>query len=178
MSYPDARRNYALRLGKTIVANLQRRGWVGHVEPVVEWSRQSQCEAKPARARGDQARGGVPVQSPVLCHLGYSHDRFQRPEQKAPGQAFAFAADVHAEVHSVDGVDIGVPCGAEKHEVAGRGSAMGVRRRVGRIVVGAKIGLDFDNSPRKRLALRASRDQELAKKPGRYVFWRIFKEIA
>jgi hypothetical protein len=41
--------------------------------------------------------------------------------------------------------------GAEEYTVAGSGPAMGVRRGVGRIVVRAEIGFDFDDAAGKVL---------------------------
>ena len=83
----------------------------------------------------------------IRGHQVHAGDRLQRAQQHAACVALGFAADVHAEVSAVDGVDIGVPGRAEENLVARSGSAMRVGGRVGRVVVRAQVGLDFDDAP-------------------------------
>ena len=157
MSYADPRRNHALRLRKPIVADLQRGRCARHVQPIVQRPRQPECQAKPARPRSDHPQPGRPHPARDCAPSARFPSPAPGPAAKCLPQSLALAADVHAEILSVDEVQIRVPRRPKQHQVSGRRSAMRVRCWIGRIVVRPQIGLDLDDPPGQRLALFGSR---------------------
>jgi hypothetical protein len=92
---------------------------------------------------------------------------FESADEDAAGEVVGFAGDVHAEVAAVDGVDVGVPGGAEEDLIAGSGAAMGVGGRVGRGAVGAEVGFGLDDA-----ACHFAVDEKLAEEAWSDLIWR------
>lgn len=175
----DPRSDHYLRFGKAVIARLERRSGAGDVKAIMSAACQAQRQAQAAWARGDHPRRSIFIQPAVSRHLCDADHRLQGAQQDAAGQAFLLASDVHAVIHSVDRVHIGMAGRSEEHKVARRGSAMRMCRRVRRVVVRAKVGLDLDNASGQWLAgLRIDGDQNLAQKLWSDFFRRIFKEFA
>ena len=153
MVYADARSDYDVRLEKAVVAHLQRGRIAGQVEPVVARARQSQRLAQAAWPRSDHPERRILIQSPVPCHLRDTQHRLESSQQDACPQSLALAADVCAEIPAVDEIQIGMSRRAEEHKISRCWSAMGVRCRIGHVVVRPKVGFDFDNPPGQGIAL-------------------------
>lgn len=102
----------------------------------------------------------------MLRHQLDAHHRLQCAEEQATGAARRFARDVHAEIQTVDGVDVSVSCWAEDDFVARRGSAVRMGGGIGRIVVRPEIGFHF-NDAAGHGSCRCSAEEKLAEKTWR-----------
>lgn len=146
----DAGRNEDLCDGEAIVADLEGRGGPEQVQAVVRGAGESERLAEASGAAGELTGGHFLVrfggESAIGSHLRESQNGFKGAEEDAAGLALGLAADVHAEVSAIDGVDVGVAGGAEEDAVAWGGAAMGVRRGVGRLVVRAEVSLHLHNA--------------------------------
>jgi len=104
----------------------------------------------PGRAAGTggkQAGRRIGRKAAIDGHLAESAgvaERFEGTQENGPGPPHGFAGDVSAEVATVDCVDVSMPCEPKRTSLRGVGP-VGMRSRVGRVVVRAEIGLDFDN---------------------------------
>lgn len=120
---------------------------------------------------------GTRREAAILRHAVETGYRFESTEQHASGKAIGLAADVHAVVHAVDGVDIGMAGGTEEDLVPRRGSAMRVGGGIGRVVVRAEIGLDLDDASGDQ-AMFGLVDEELAEEFGSDELGAAFEEAA
>jgi hypothetical protein len=109
-----------------------------------------------------------------MGHLLLTGYGLESADQDAAGLSPGLTGNVHAEVAAVDGIDVSMAGVAEKHEVAGSGSAVGVCGGVGRVVVGAEIGLRFHDAAGED-AGGGTVDQELAQKAGSNAIGTVFE---
>jgi hypothetical protein len=131
---------------KSVIANLERGNTPGDIESVVAEAREAEGLAEAAGSGGEQARSGVLWKAAIGSHAREAGYRFERTDKDAARKALDLATDVHAVITAVDGVNIGVPGRTEEDEVARGGTAMRVGGWIGRDVVGAEVGFDFDDS--------------------------------
>ncbi len=133
--------------------------------------------AKPARSRGQHPRHSTLRQPPIQGHPLNPGQRLQRPQQYAPGPAFNLAGNIHAKVAAVNRINVRKPCGTKKNRAPRRRTAMGMRSRIGRPVVRAKISLGLHNPSGQQPSSRIAR-QHLAQQPRRHMLRRRFEEAA
>lgn len=173
----DAGSDEGVGEAEAVVADLQGRAGTGGIEAVVGGAGEAEGLAETAWAGGDQTRGRAGLEAAVGEHLLDSGDGLKGAEEDAAGLARDFTAEVHAEVHSVDGVDVSVAGGTEEDLVARRGTAEGVGGRVRRGVVRAEIGFDFYDAA-GQLAVGSAVDEELAEETWGDELGRVFEEGA
>ena len=171
----DADRDKRLLRWAAVVAELKDGRGGSEIETVMRGSSESQCLTESAGAGGQQAVRRLRVKTAICRHQVQAHHWFERPEEDRACEALGFTADVHAEMHAIDSVEVGVPGGAEEDGVARGRSAMGVRGPVRRIVVGAKVSLYFHDAPGDD-AVRRPMYQQLAEQCGSDPFRRLLKE--
>lgn len=190
MADADAPRDQNAPDTHAVVPNLKGRRWVEEIEAVVRRAREAERLTKAAGAcrqlacqfvrcpalfaRGSERRGW---ETPIADHLFEASNRLERSEQNGPGLALFLAGDVHAVVQAVDGVNISVSGGAEEYLVAWGGSAMGVCRWVGGIVMRTEVCFELDDAAGKPSRGRAARE-DFAKQARGDVLYRRFKERA
>jgi hypothetical protein len=167
---------------KPVIADLKPRFRVGEVQSVVAGSNDRHGLAQAAGARRQlacQSAGwrATPPQPAIARHLFEAGDRFESSQENTAGLTFSLAGDIHAEVPAVDGVHVGMAGMAEKDLVPGSGTAMGVGRRVGRVVVGTHVGFDFNDSADEGFSAGAM-DQKLAQKARGDEVGAVFEEGA
>ena len=144
----DAHGHQRFREGGCVVADLQWRSPIDQVETVMAKPGEAECLAEPAGTGGKQAGRRIGRKAAIDGHLAESAgvaERFEGTQENGPGPPHGFAGDVSAEVATVDCVDVSMPCRAKEDLIARSGAPVGMRSRVGRVVVRAEIGLDFDN---------------------------------
>lgn len=142
----DANRDERVGVGTAVVANLERRGGIEQIEAVVGETGESQGLAEAAGAGGQQPARCAGLQAAVFGHLIYPGNRLQSAEEYATGAAFDLAGDIGAEIAAVDGIHVRMPSGTKENGVPRRWSAMRMGSRIGRVVVRAEIGFDFDDA--------------------------------
>src|SRR5580698_3306022 len=177
MGDADAHRNQRHLLRKAVVADLQRRGRMGEVEPIMFQASQSKRLAEPARAGSKLARCCAAFQPSIPRHAVEPGERLQGAEEHAASQALRLAGNIGAEITAIDRIDIRVPGRAEENRIPRRGSAVGVGSGIGRLVVGTEIGFDFDNPAGEAPTLRPMH-KHLAQQARRHQLWRSFEEAA
>ena len=173
----DAHGDEHFRDAATVVANLQNRSGTGDIEAVVRFPRQAQCLAQTTRSSCKQTGCCARRQTTVCRHQVSASYGFKGPQQHASRQTLSLATDVHAKVAAVNRIHVGVARRSKEHLVPRSGSAMGMRGRVGRVVMGAEIGLDLDDSARHD-AVTASVHQQLSKQAGADKLGRALKKTA
>ena len=114
-----------------------RRRWiaeVGTVEGPVDRERLAEPR-RPARKIPGRSLDGPPAARQLL-----PRDHRAGPQQHGRRGAWRHADDVHAEVHAVGEVHVGVPWRPEHHRVPRRPAPVRVRRGVALAVVGLHLG--------------------------------------
>ena len=177
--YPDACGHGCLRHRKSVVTQLQRRRGIEKVQSVMGRACQPERKAESAWARGELPDSSIGRKSPVLSHVRNAEiaNRLKRAQQNAPGLPLRLTGNIHAEISSVDGINIRVTSRAEQHLIAGGGAAMRVRGRIGRVVVRAKIGFDLSNPANYRARVGPA-DKQLPEQPRGDVLGLKFEEKA
>jgi len=150
----DARRHQHLANRIAIVAHLKWRSRVEQVHFIVNCASETHRLSKPARPGGKHSSGCTWRKLPIPRHLLHTRQRFQRAQQHAACPVLGLASDIRAEVSPVDCIDIRMTCGTKENGVPRRGAAMGVRGRVGRIVVRAQVCLGLHAPPSQHPAAR------------------------
>ena len=142
----DARRNQDLGGRNAVVTQLKRRAAVEQVKAVVGDARKPESLAQAAGAGGKLAGRGGGRQAAIHSHRLDAGQGFQRAEEDTASLPVDLATHVHAKVAAVDGVDVGVACGAEENGVPGSGAAERVGSGVGRGVVRPQVAFSLDNA--------------------------------
>jgi len=160
-----------------VIPHLKGRMRVNQVEAIVAQSSEPEGLAESAGAGSKLSDRSAWRQASIDGHLAGARQRFKRTQEQATRLALDFAGNIRAEITAIDRVNICVTGGAKKDAVTWSGAAMGVSGRVGRVVVRAQVGFDFDDPPCQHAGVRSMREN-LAQQARGYMLRRSLKESA
>jgi hypothetical protein len=142
----DSDRHQRLLGCTAVVADLKDGCGSGEIETVMHWASKAESLAEAAGAGGKKPVRRVRGKAAICGHQIQSGDRLKCAKKNTASEALGLAANVHAEVHAIDSVEVGVTGGAEEDGIARGWSAMRVGGWIGLGVVRAKISLDLDDA--------------------------------
>src|SRR5271168_4506268 len=108
MTDADARGNLWRRTDKAIITKLKRRCRIEQVKSVVFRTRNAKCSAKPPWSAGEFRRSRICCQAAIGSHHVLAKHRLQSANQDGPSLALRLAGHIHAVIHAVDEVDVGM----------------------------------------------------------------------